>query len=108
MEQLQHSESAGINSNIQESIKSAAIIFNGEKYTGINHAMAIRELEKVQPDWRKTNNEPVQEGFVTSIDRFVSRQEAAEIAERAEQLNHLDTYQKIDSASGLDSSHLRH
>lgn len=108
MEQLQHAEMGGTKGRIPESIKSAAIIFNGVTYTGVNHATAIRELEKVQPNWHRTSQESVQEGFVTSSDRFVSREEASDIAYRADQLSHLNVDERPDLALGLDSSHLRH
>ena len=91
-----------------ESILSAAIRFNDMMYAGTNHATAIRELEKDHPDWYKMSKEPVQEGFLTSAGRFVDRNEAGEIAERAEQLNHLDVEEKTDATSNLDSSHLPH
>ena len=97
-------------SKISESIKSAAILFNNDEiYAGVNHAIAIRELEKVHPDWHKMPKYPTQEGFLTSTGRFVDRLEATEIAESADQLNHLDSEQKTDAGSGgLDSYHLRH
>jgi hypothetical protein len=91
-----------------ESIKSAAIMFNGGMYTGINHAFAIRQLEKKYPDWQNVNTEPVQEGFLTSAGRFVDRDEAGEIAEKARQLDHLDGEEKTNAASNLDSYHLPH
>lgn len=108
MEQLQHSGGEGIKVNIPESIKSAAIIFNGVTYTGVNHATAIRELEKVQPDWFAMRLGPVQEGFLTSDGRFVESHEAGDIAEKAFQLTHLDSETKKDAKSNLDSYHLRH
>lgn len=87
-----------------ESIRSAAILWNGEVYTAATHGMALLDLKKSHPDYRA-----VTEGFMTSMGRFVSREEAKEIAERAEQLNHLDEHQRRDADElGLDSSHLRH
>ncbi|MFA5998173.1 MAG: hypothetical protein WC814_02190 [Candidatus Paceibacterota bacterium] len=91
-----------------ESIQSAAIRFNGGTYTGINHAYAIRQLEKEHPDWQSVNKEPVQEGFLTSAGRFVDRDEAGEIAERASQLDHLDGEERAGATSNLDSYHLPH
>ncbi len=109
MEQLQHSRGEGIKVNIPESIKSAAILFsNDEMYTGVNHAIAVRELEKVHPNWRKMSKSPPQEGFLTSTGRFVDRLEAGNIAEKAYQLTHLDSNTKRDAESNLDSYHMRH
>lgn len=87
-----------------ESVRSAAILWNGEVYAAATHGMALLNLKKTHPEYRA-----VSEGFVTSTGRFVSREEAKEIAERAEQLNHLDEHQRKDAGElGLDSSHLRH
>lgn len=88
-----------------ESIKAAAIMWDGALYTGVNHMLALRQLEKEHPDWR--GKESVQ-GFLTSDDRFVTRQEAGEIAEKAEQLKHLSGAEQTDATSRLDSDHLWH
>ena len=93
---------------IPESIASAAIIFDNEMYTGINHAIAIRNLEKIHPNWRKMNIDFPREGFLTNTKRFVDRDEAGDIADMAEQLSHLSGEERSDAVSNLDSYNLRH
>ena len=92
-----------------ETIKAAAISINGRIFTGRSHAEAAMKAFKKESgidlivfskaipqsawekfyEWMRT---PVvsdrKEGFVTSKGRFVSREEAFEIAERAEQLKY--------------------
>jgi len=89
-----------------ERIQSAAIIFDGTIYRGLNHATAIRALERVHPDWQKKEY-PV-EGFLTNTNRFVDREEAGKIADQAEQLAHLPGEERDDAASELDSYQIRH
>lgn len=69
--------------------------------------MAIRELERVHPNWQMSDK-PVEEGFLTNTGRFVDREKAGEIAERAEQLSHLDEEERGRAARDLDSYDLRH
>jgi len=105
MEGLQPIKEGNSEPIVLEKIASAAIKFNGEIITGINHALAIMKMEKIHPDWQKMSTEPVEEGFLTSSGRFVDRREAAEIAERAEQTDEAG----IDSRSSpeeLDSSEI--
>ena len=106
MEQLEHIHNESAGDRIPESIKSAAIMFGNDMYTGTNHAIAIRELAKVHPDWRE--HEYPKEGFLTNRKRFVDRDEAGKIADRAEQLNHLDADVRKDASSNLDSYNLLH
>ena len=89
-----------------EKIVAAAIRFNGEIVTGVNHALATRQLEKMHPDWQKMSTEPVEEGFLTSSGRFVDRREAAEIAERAAQTNEAGIDSRMNPEE-LDSSELK-
>lgn len=88
-----------------ESIASAAILFKGETFTGVNHGIAVQALEKAHPDWHTMGEKPIQ-GFLTSTRRFVDREEAGEIAMKAEQLSHLD--RPDEAASHLHSEHLLH
>jgi hypothetical protein len=69
-----------------EHITAAALQFRGETFSGGNHALVIRELERKYPSWRTMSNGPIDEGFITTMGRFVSREEAARIAEQAGQL----------------------
>lgn len=90
---------------LPESIRSAAIVYNGETFTGVNHANAIRELEKKHPSWHEQGG--IIDGFTTSSGRFVSREEAGKIARAATQLAHLDLEEIPDAEKKLDSYHLR-
>lgn len=108
MEQIQPASGERPANRIPESIASAAIIFDNKMYTGINHASAIRNLEKIHPNWRKTTETYPIEGFLTNTKRFVDRNEAGEIADKAEQLSHLSGEERSDAASNLDSYNLRH
>jgi hypothetical protein len=103
MEHL-HNESTkdGINEAKPVSIISAAIKFNGETYTGINHAFAIRKLESEVPNWRQKSKEAVLEGFMTSSGAFVDRDEALRISENADQIR-----PDSDNTYGLDSHSLQ-
>lgn len=104
MERMSREEGMGGEFRALESIRSAAVLYNGELYIGRTHGQARIALRSVHPDYRAPT-----EGYVTSTGRFVGRQEATEIAERAIQLNHLDEHQRRDADElGLDSSHLRH
>ena len=92
-----------------ETIKAAAISINGRIFTGRSHAEAAMKAFKITSgidliifsksipesswnlfyQWMRTPEVADRsEGFVTNKGRFVSREEAFEIAERAEQLKY--------------------
>lgn len=89
---------------VSESIKTAAIMADGKIYTGITHGQALRELAKVYPNW--VNTEILErEGFVTSAGRFVSREEASFIAEKAGQLDSIEDEETKKEARRILDSH---
>lgn len=64
-------------------IKAAAVILDGEVWTGYRHAEIMRSI------WAKHGAVKVSQeaqGFVTDADRFVGREEAARIALKAGQI----------------------
>lgn len=80
----QHSERPRTESGGPECIKTAAVIFNGELYTGIMHADALEQIEEKYMFWPDTSSYTA--GFLTNTDRFVSREEAQKIAAAADQV----------------------
>lgn len=58
-----------------ERIKLAAVRYNGKVYTGKAHDLIKQEIASAagRPVWGE-------QGFITDKDRFVNREEAAEIA----------------------------
>ena len=62
--------------NTKELVREAAILQDGKIYTGKRHDIIISQIV------RKTGKKPVtgEQGFVTNSGRFVSREEAAQIA----------------------------
>jgi hypothetical protein len=69
---------------VDEEIVASAILFNGIAYEGHGHQhIRIRIWNELKLNRFPTDGE---EGFVTNTRRFVSRQEAADIAWKAGQL----------------------
>ena len=89
----------------RESIASAAVLFDGKPYTGPNHAYIMTKLSLEHPDWK---NHSTESGFVTSVGRFVNREEAGEIAHQSEQLSHLDRDDRERAAGNLHSQDIIH
>jgi hypothetical protein len=69
-----------------ERIAAAAVKANGRVFTAANHsdAMMLAERELGVP-FENMKLDPIMDGFVTTSGRYVSRREAADIAERAAQ-----------------------
>jgi hypothetical protein len=68
-----------------ERVGPAALIIKGKTYTGTNHGEAFGKFMDEQP-----NNDPGKDwkdGFVTTTGRFVSREEAFEIAKKQDQVD---------------------
>lgn len=86
-----------------ESIRSAALLYRGHVYTAVTHANALMKLEEQHPDWVSDQSETFSEGFLTSAGRFVSRGEAAEIAEQAGQIKRLPARGGAQPPRELDS-----
>ena len=66
---------------VPETIKIAAIRYEGEIFTGSMHFEAYQKLRAIHPEssYKEGN---IKDGFLTSTGRFVDRTEALEIAER--------------------------
>lgn len=73
-----------------ERISAAAIRYKGKVYTDLNHTDATMKAVKATGDdlniVAKATAATDNDGFVTSTGRYVTRQEAVQVAERAEQL----------------------
>src|SRR3989338_53621 len=88
-----------------EHIVAAALDFQGEIYTGRTHADALNALEEVYPDWADMDVKSPRDGFMTSAGRFVERDEAGEIADKAGQLDALGSHSKQRRSSEYLDSH---
>ena len=92
----------------EERVKVAAIRLNGEKgpvYTGHMHADAVVEAQKEYPGFLSEDVPqeewiPFESGFVTTTGRFVSREEAMEIAKKNNQAVN-------PKAKGLEAEYLK-
>ena len=71
-----------------ETIKNAAVRFDGKIYEGLNHGLALdnaaTSLGKTQDELIETIDQNT-EGFVTSTGRFISREEALKVAKKSKQ-----------------------
>ena len=72
-------------SGLQERIVSAAIKYKGEIFSGKSHYDAWLPMSAKYPE-TTTISEGRVDGFLTNTERFVSREEALEIAKAADQL----------------------
>lgn len=73
----------------RECIVDAAIEYEGQIFTGASHGHAIGKLKEAIPDVNEDKllaQMEESDGFVTSLGRFVSRQEGWRIAYKANQL----------------------
>lgn len=87
----------------QERIVAAAVRVNGEIFTGSNHAMAASEAARLRGvDIGKLDLNDI-DGWFTSSGRYVGREEAAQIADRASQVR--DEHR---GASKLESSTMQY
>lgn len=89
----------------QERVVAAAIRFQGEVFLGRTHGQAVLAMEKKYPRWQQMTDQPVEEGFSTTVGRFVDRQEADVIATAAAQVEEEARLHRVNSDE-LDSSHL--
>lgn len=72
----------------KERIASAAILYDGKAYTGINHGEAWDKAERrLKKEINVTDKEFQGDGFLTSDGRYVDREEALRIATEVDQLN---------------------
>ncbi|TSC85513.1 MAG: hypothetical protein G01um10148_899 [Parcubacteria group bacterium Gr01-1014_8] len=86
-----------------ERIREAALEYNGERFTGHTHTNAIVELMKAYPDiFKDASGDEVAYGFVTTNNRFVSSDEAVEIARENDQL-----LPNAEGETSLRSEHLK-
>jgi hypothetical protein len=69
-----------------ERIAAAAIDVDGRIFTGINHAEAIQRAEaELKTLYPQMTSGPIEDGFVTTSGRYISRWEANDISQRAAQ-----------------------
>ena len=69
-----------------ERIAQAALFFKGKLYTAAHHDDALYQLGRDYPDWQDKYADEIREGFTTNTGRFVDRNEAKNIADKADQL----------------------
>ncbi len=84
-----------------ERITFAAIRYKGEIFTGPVHSAAWVLMTEKYPKAVITDER--EDGFMTSTGRFVKREEALDIADKAGQLEH----ERIHSLGGLLSEDLK-
>ncbi len=89
-----------------ERITASAIKIGERLFTGNTHSDAIGQMQEVYPKWVDSGLDAV-DGFVTSTGRFVLRDEAGEIAQRARQLDHLDAKEGRFAAEFLDAHQIK-
>jgi hypothetical protein len=68
-----------------EKVTSAALLINGEIFTGANHPEANEKFMARYPD-KDIEDLDFIDGFLTNTGRFVNRTEAAAIANKARQI----------------------
>lgn len=88
---------------ILERITAAAIRLGEELFTGRNHTEAIMNMEEMVPEWETLNIRP-EDGFVTNTGRYVERDEAGRIANRAGQLSELSPDLRREAREHLDAN----
>lgn len=69
-----------------EKVVAAAVRFGGQVFTGVMHFHAREKAKEEFPDFPHRDGEVQEEGFLTSTGRFVDRDEATDIADKADQL----------------------
>lgn len=87
-----------------EKIASAALKYGGKLYEGLNHGFALENILKENPS---AGMKDIQDGFTTSKGRFVSREEAYDIADKAKQMGS-DMKDVPDESKMLLSEDLNH
>lgn len=80
-----------------EKVDKAALQFRGSTYTGMNHGYALGDL--MDQHGSDIPMQDVKDGFTTTKGRFVSREEAMDIAKAQDQID-----QKYSSAIGESDS----
>jgi hypothetical protein len=83
-----------------EKIVLAALRREGVIYKGATHPDAFKIMLETIPE--KEIGE-MEDGFLTNTGKFVSREEAAVIAEKAEQLEHLSKNERSEIMGILDA-----
>ena len=91
----------------KEYVVSAAIRYKGEVFIGQMHPDAAVQIWEKYPEI-KNDTPDFEEGFTTSIGRFVSREEAGDIAHKSKQLDHIDDLaEKAYASMQLDSEDIQ-
>lgn len=81
---------------VPESISLAALMYRGEVFSGASHKDIALKLKRKYSDASKISVEELEDGFLTSTGRFVSREEATEIAKACGQIP-MDHKEPLDS-----------
>lgn len=78
---------AGAPNTVPETVGKSAVVIQGKTYTGDNHGFALSQFMDENPgvDLNKALK-GYKDGFMTSKDRFVSREEAFDIAKNQNQI----------------------
>lgn len=84
-----------------ERITNAALVYQGKRFEGASHTLALFELFAEFGEVSDDAFEHIAQGFVTSAGRFVSRAEATTIARLADQV-------QSDEQGELQSEHILH
>ena len=87
-----------------EVIRTCAVLYRGEVFTGVIHSDALAALKAVHSE--SVHDDEVVSGYLTTTGRFVGRGEAALIAERNDQLRE-SVKRRWDPAKGLYSEDLK-
>lgn len=84
-----------------EMVDKAALQYGGKTYTGINHGYALQDIMNEHGSSDNIDFKSVKDGFTTTTGRFVSREEAMDIAKAQDQID-----QKVKGQMAPDSSML--
>jgi hypothetical protein len=89
-----------------EKVKEAAILIEGHIFTGQMHGIAFNKARATMPNFEQVKDS-IEQGFVTTTGRFVSREEAGVLADNSGQLEHLeDDGTHYQAKQRLDSHNL--
>lgn len=84
-----------------EMVDKAALQYGGKTYTGMNHGYALQDIMNEHGSSDNIDFKAVKDGFTTNTGRFVSREEAMDIAKAQDQID-----QKVKGQMAPDSSML--
>ena len=88
-----------------EKVKIAAVRIGEDVFTGQMHFMAMDEAKRTLSNFDDLKD-TMEQGFVTTTGRFISRDEAGKLADEAGQLEHLSEREHDSAVYRLDSHNL--